>query len=281
MSDSAFNALATTRYGTFLYNKNDLYIGRSIELYGEVNEVEIQLLRAVCSPGSIVLDIGANIGGHTVPLAQHVGRDGAVLAFEPQRIVFQTLCANVALNSLTNVDCYWAAFGESSGTVRIPEIDYTRAANFGALELSALERGRPVQQVMLDDFLTLSRVDLIKIDVEGMEERVLRGGAQFFKKFRPMLYVENDRVERSRALIRALWALGYRLFWHLPSFFNPQNFRGNSHNAFPHLIASNMLCFPREVPIAVPAAQEIVDADDHPTKTLPQWEGEPSAPTAS
>lgn len=281
MVENAFNATAPTRYGTFLYNRNDLYIGRSIELYGEVNELEIQLLRALCGAGSVVLDIGANIGGHTVPLAQHVGRNGAVLAFEPQRIVFQTLCANVALNSLTNVDCYWAAFGECRGTVRIPEIDYTRAANFGALEVDSLKGGRPVEQLALDDFLTLSRVDLIKIDVEGMEERVLRGGAQFFKKFRPMLYVENDRVEKSPGLIRALWGVGYRLYWHLPSFFNPQNFRGNPNNAFPHLIASNMLCFPREVAITAPGAQEIVDPEDHPTKSLPQWEGEATTPSPS
>lgn len=274
MAEDGFNALATTRYGTFLYNRNDLYIGRSIELYGEVNELEVQLLRALCGPGDIVLDIGANIGSHTVPLAQHVGPKGRVFAFEPQRVVFQTLCANVAINSLTNVECHWAAFGSSRGTVRIPEIDYTRPSNFGALELSKLSTGRPVQQVTLDDFTALARVDVVKIDVEGMEEQVLRGGGAFFRKFRPMLYVENDRVEKSAALIAFLWELRYRLFWHLPSFYNPENFRSEKNNVFPHLIASNMLCFPGEVRITAPGAQEIVDVNDHPTKTLPQWEGD-------
>lgn len=269
----AFNALTQTRYGTFLYNRNDLYIGRSLELYGEVNELELQVLRVLCPEGGVVLDIGANIGSHTVPLAQHVGSKGAVYAVEPQRIVFQTLCANVALSSLTNVECRWAAVSDLPGTILIPDIDYSCAANYGAVEISKFGAGRPVPQIMLDDFAGLPRVDIVKIDVEGMEERVLRGGQRFFARFRPVLYVENDRVERSASLIRWLWGLNYRLFWHLPSFFNPANYRGNADNAFPNLIASNMLCMPREIAIVDPAAKEIVDADDHPTKTLPQWMG--------
>lgn len=268
-----FNVLTQTRHGTFLYNKNDLYIGRSLQLYGEVNEQEVQLLQMLSAPGNVVLDIGANLGSHTVPLARHIGPKGAVYAFEPQRIVYQMLCANIAINSLTNVEAHWAALGTTHGSVLIPDIDYTRPSNFGAVEVSTFAVGRPVTQIMLDDFVGLPRVDLIKIDVEGMEERVLRGGTQFFARFRPILYVENDRVERSSGLIRYLWEMGYRLFWHLPSFFNPNNFRANAENAFPHLIASNMVCFPREIEIAVPNAQEITDPEDHPTKSLPQWKG--------
>lgn len=268
------NTLTQTRYGKFLYNRNDSYIGRSLQIYGEVNELELQLLRVLCAPASTVLDIGANIGSHTVPLAQHVGPNGRVYAFEPQRVVFQLLCANVALNSLTNVECHWAALAESPGTVLIPEIDYTREANYGAIEISKFAVGRPVPKITLDDLVSLPRVDLIKIDVEGMEERVIRGGSEFFKKFRPLLYVENDRVEKSRSLITCLWQLNYRLFWHTPSFYNPNNFRGVEHNAFDHIVASNMLCIPREVEITSAPANEIVDAEDHPTKTLPQWHGD-------
>lgn len=270
---AAFNVLVQTRYGPFLCNRNDLYIGRSLRLYGEVNELELQLLRALTPEGGTVLDIGANIGSHTVPLAQHVGPRGNVFALEPQRIVFQTLCGNVALNSLTNVECHWAAVGDAPGTILIPQIDYTQEANFGAIEISTFGVGRPVPQIVLDDFVGLPRVDLVKIDVEGMEERVLGGGRSFFGRFRPILYVENDRPEKSHALITCLWGLGYRLFWHLPSFFNPANYRANAENAFPNLIASNMLCIPRQLQMDIPPGTEITDPDDHPTKSLPQWEG--------
>ena len=56
--------------------------------------------------GYISLDVGANIGCHTVPFAKLVGESGRVVAFEPQRLVFQNLCANLALNALTNVYVY-------------------------------------------------------------------------------------------------------------------------------------------------------------------------------
>ena len=273
MSSEPFNVLVETKHGPFLCNRNDLYIGRSLQLYGEVNEYEVQLLKLLCPEGGTMLDIGANIGSHTVPLARHVGPKGWVYAVEPQRVIFQTLCANVALNSLTNVDCVWAAVAEAQGTIRIPDIDYTRESNFGAVEVSTFGVGRPVNQITLDDFAGLPRVDVVKVDVEGMEQRVLSGGNRFFQRFRPVLYVENDRVEKSRALIEHLWSLDYRLFWHLPSFFNAENFRGNSHNVFPNLIASNMLCFPRALRIDAPPGGEIVDPDDHPTKSLPQYEG--------
>lgn len=273
MSSPPFNVLVETRHGKFLCNRNDLYIGRSLQLYGEVNENEVQLLKLLAPEGGVVLDVGANIGSHTVPLAQHVGPKGWVYAFEPQRVVFQTLCANVALNSLTNVDCIPAALSDAPGSVLIPDIDYTRESNFGAVEVSTFGVGRPVSQITLDDFAGLPRVDIVKIDVEGMEQRVLAGGKRFFQRFRPILYVENDRVEKSRRLIEYLWSLDYRLFWHLPSFFNPENFRGNKENAFPNLIASNMLCFPKQLRMDVPPEGEIVDADDHPTKSLPQYEG--------
>ena len=87
-----------------LYNFHDLYIGRSLDLYGEYSEGEIDLFGQIVQPGQVVVEVGANIGAHTVFLAHRSGPAARVLAFEPQRIVFQTLCANLALNSITNVD---------------------------------------------------------------------------------------------------------------------------------------------------------------------------------
>src|SRR3954465_1933985 len=95
-----FTVLTQTRHGQMLVNRHDVYIGRSLELYGEWSEGEIDLFRQVLRPGMVVADAGANIGTHTVARAQMVAPNGVVYAFEPQRIVFQTLAANVALNSL-------------------------------------------------------------------------------------------------------------------------------------------------------------------------------------
>lgn len=243
-----FNTIADTRYGPFVYNKNDQIIGRALSLYGEYCEGELELLRQLCRPGSVVADIGANIGAITVPLATHVGMSGFVYAFEPQRVVFQTLCANVALQSLTNVECIAAGVGAERGHVTIPDLDYDREANFGGFELSTFQQGRKVPIVTLDDYRDVAHFDLIKIDVEGMELEVLRGGEQLIREQRPLLYVENDRPEKSEALVAALQRLEYNCFWHRPLLFNANNYRHNPDNIFGSASFVNMLCLPRERP---------------------------------
>lgn len=97
-----------------------------------------------------------------------------------------------------------------------------------------------------------------------MEADVLRGAPRFIERFRPIMYVENDRVEKSEALIAALWEYGYRLFWHLPPLFNPENFNGVSEDVFGGVVAANMLCVPREKAIGVSGFEEIADAAYHP-----------------
>jgi FkbM family methyltransferase len=264
MPERLFNQVTDGRYGPFLYNRNDRYVGRSMDVYGECCELELELLRQLCRPGGTAFDVGANAGTHTVPLAKHVGESGFVYAFEPQRVVFQTLCANVALNSLLNVECVHAAVGAAPGTVLIPDLDYNAPANYGGISPKLFESGRPVRQIVLDDYCGLPAVDLVKIDVEGMELDVLQGAARFIERFRPLMYVENDRVDRSEALIRALGDAGYRLFWHLPPLFNPANVRGVTEDVFGGIVAANMLCVPRERAVSIQGFDEIVDPAFHP-----------------
>ncbi len=252
-----FNMLTETRYGPFLCNKNDQVIGRALQRYGEYCEGELELLRQLCRPGSTVADVGANIGAIAVPLASHVGASGFVYAFEPQRVVFQTLCANAALQSLTNIECVNAALGSEPGTVAIPDIRYDVEANFGGFELTSFTAGRSTRRIALDDYCDTVRFDLIKIDVEGMESDVLRGGERLLRTQRPLLYVENDRAEKSQALIAMLHALEYRCYWHRPLLFNPGNYRRNAENIFGEAAFTNMLCVPRERPAEISGFQEV------------------------
>ena len=91
------------------------------------------MFRQYVRPGWTVLEIGANMGAHTPSLAKMVGASGAVHAFEPQRILFQILCANVAINALTNVYTYHAAVGREAGTIVVPKLDYTAERNYEML----------------------------------------------------------------------------------------------------------------------------------------------------
>src|SRR3954467_11045049 len=95
-----FNRLKSCRHGKMLYNVNDMYVGRSLDLYGEFSQGEVELFAKIVRSGDVVLDVGANIGAHTLFFAQSTAPLGGVIAFEPQRLVFQTLCANMAINSI-------------------------------------------------------------------------------------------------------------------------------------------------------------------------------------
>lgn len=244
-----FNRQKACRYGQMVYNVHDIYIGRSMDAYGEFSEGECELFRAVVRPGSVVVEVGANIGAHTLFFARQVGPTGRVLAFEPQRIVFQTLCANMALNSIPNTYCLNYAVGAENGSIVVPQLDYAQDNNFGGLALGAWQQGDRVPLSTLDGILLgLPRVSLIKIDVEGMEREVLAGARESIERFRPVLYVENDRAEKSAELIRSIDALGYAMFWHRPPLFNPQNFFSNSANLFGNIISQNMLCCHRSQP---------------------------------
>jgi FkbM family methyltransferase len=229
-----------------LYNAHDLHIGLSLQLYGEWAEAELELLGLFLQPGDVAVDVGANVGTHTIFFARRVGPAGLVHAFEPQRIVFQTLCANVALNSLTNVHAHPVAVGSAPGVARVPAIDYHRPANFGGVSLAGVTDGEAVPVRPLDE-LDLPRCKLLKMDVEGMELPVLEGARGLLARCRPLIYLENNDARRSRALIEALLALDYRLFWHFSRFYNPGNFAGNPENVFGKLVDLNMIAVSRDL----------------------------------
>ncbi|GAB6053231.1 hypothetical protein JCM17960_20510 [Magnetospira thiophila] len=246
-SEDSLYRLKTCRHGRFLYNPLDKYIGRSLELFGEFSQGEADLFAEILKPGDVALDIGANIGCHTVVMAQAVGQQGFVIAFEPQRLIHQLLCANVALNGLINVVCRQNAVGREVGKITVPVLDPRQEANFGGLDLRRDWQGEPVDVLVLDN-LNLPKCKLIKIDVEGMEAEVLEGARQTIARLRPILYVENDRKEKSDALIRLIHGMGYRLFWHNPPLFNPDNFDGNPDNPFTNIVSKNLFCVPKEAP---------------------------------
>jgi FkbM family methyltransferase len=243
----AFNELAECRCGTMLYNRNDTYIGASLRKYGEFSGEEAALFCLIVQPGRTVLDLGANIGVHTVDLSRLVGPTGIVHAFEPQRLTFQLLCANVALNSCSNVFTHQAALGAAGGTIRVPALDPGERHNYGGLSLLDSGNGESVAMLTVDS-MDLDDCQFIKVDIEGMETEALRGAATTIKRFRPFLYVENDRQARSAELIGLLQEYEYRLYWHTPPLYSTGNFRAETENIFGGKVSVNMIGIPAEIP---------------------------------
>lgn len=241
-----FNVLVRGRHGLFLANENDIYVGRALIDYGEYSELEWRFLERYCAPGNVVVEVGANVGSHSVGMSKSVGAGGRLVAIEPQPFVFQALCANLALNCLVNVDAFNCACGADEGTLAFQAVDYSIPGNFGGVELrsaGSVPAGVEVPVRRLDSVLRpYARVDLLKIDVEGMEASVLESARETIARFRPVLYLENDRMEESQALIELVWALGYRAWWHTPLLFNPANFFGNACDRYPGIASFNMVC---------------------------------------
>jgi len=222
--------LRRCRYGWMLFSGP--YIGKCFELYGEYSESEVEVFRIYMRPGDVAIDVGANIGDLTVPLALLAGETGRVYAYESHPEMFNILCANLALNALRNVKPINAFVADS------PDVD-TGSAVWG--ERAYIGDTWEPTFVPLDR-LDLDRLRFIKVDVDGNELEVLRSGIRLIEKYRPVLYFENDLRDKSPALLEFVMGLGYRVYFHLAPIFRPDNFYGNPVNAFaPRNICSLMM----------------------------------------
>jgi FkbM family methyltransferase len=245
------------KHGIFLLNSYDNYISRHMQVYGEWSEVELQFFLQFINPGDVVVDVGANLGAFTVPLAKAVGPLGHVHAFEPQRLINQRLNANIALNILDNVNVYHAAVGSSSGTIMAPYLDYQVSANYGNVRLNATSDEKdshyPVQVLTLDsiDYFNImngkSCPSFIKIDVEGMERDVLIGGQVTISRCKPILFVENHMFEAASALVNQIYSMDYIPYWQVTPYYNGEVFYNKIEDITDGATEVNMICFPKEM----------------------------------
>lgn len=263
-----FVAVKKCRYGYFAYNKNDLFIGRSLDLYGEWSQPEMDLLDSFINPSNIICDIGAYIGTHSIFFAKKVAPTGTVIAIEPQRSAFELLNANLALNSIVNTIAINAFASDKKEKVAVPLLNPYVKQNFGALRISRFKEGEIVSSITIDD-LYLKNCHLIKIDTEENEDKIIKGAQKTIKKFKPILYVENNETEDAEKIIKAVIDLGYHPFWHIFHYFNPQNFFRNKKNVFAKFAPeANMICFPKK-PSHIPDFLEpVTDLDDNWQKAL-------------
>ena len=266
-------ALTEVKHGIMLVNRNDYYMGQSLLVYGECSELELNFLLALIKNPGLVVEVGANMGIHTVPLALELAKEGRPFyVFEPQPVIFQQLCANLALNGLTNVRAFPYACGSQNGALSFEIPDYSRLGNFGGTEFKESDpdssRREIVQCIRLDNLLGQGEIGLIKIDVEGFELEVLKGCEGIFARCQPLLYVENDRIDKSPALIQWLFDHDYRLWWHIPPLFNPDNFRGVAENRYGNVHSFNMLGIHKSKSAGFQGLPEVVDPSYHPAQEI-------------
>src|SRR6266550_2101390 len=242
------------RYGLLSYFANDVWHGEAIRRYGEWSESEVRLWRKLIGRGGVAIDVGAHIGAHSLALARIVGPTGFIYCFEPQEGAYGLLKRNLAQNHVTWASVWHGGLAAADGTMTYYPPDYRRPNNFGGVELGELSGFRiragyrRAFVFALDGlaYMPGARINLIKIDVEGMEAAVLSGAQETIREAQPALYVENDRPERSRAVVGMLHGLGYRVMWHLAPLFNPRNWAMRAKNVFGNTLSLNLLALPKD-----------------------------------
>jgi FkbM family methyltransferase len=177
-------------------------------------EDELRFVRWLLQPGQKVIDIGANYGVYTLPMAQKVGPGGHVWAFEPASSTAQLLAQGITANAFVNVTLEQKAVSSSAGSAQLSLQRYP--------ELNSIIHGQPpaagdsetVSLVTLDEYMDRYRwtdIELIKIDAEGEENNIVKGGRRFFADLAPLVQYElkKDATNINFGLIDEFAAIGY------------------------------------------------------------------------
>lgn len=212
------------------YSKNGIkleldisdYIGHYI--YFDFPDPSHQTLIDLAKPGATILDVGTNIGGTVLSFACAVGESGKVYGFEPDPLNYKRCLHNLRLNSFKNIEVLNAGLGNEKAKlkleVRTPE---NRGGNRIAGSSSPVGEFSVIDVVTMNDFVkekNISKVDLIKIDVEGFELKVLEGGRRVLQNSKPVLFIElddnnlKDQGNSAKELISFLKDLGYNKIIH-------------------------------------------------------------------
>lgn len=174
-------------------------------------EKEIRFLQGLLKPGMTAIDIGANLGAYSLPMARLVGPRGRVFAYEPGTDARTLLEHSRALNALGNLEIIGMAISDSE---REGNLAFAASSELRALGPDAA--GEPVRITSLDLEAAArgwSAIDFIKIDAEGEEERIIAGGQAFFAAQSPLVMFEIKAADQVSERLRAIFpAIGYRLF---------------------------------------------------------------------
>lgn len=163
-------------------------------------EKDLEYIRKIVKTGSVVIDIGANVGVYTIALSREVGDSGAIYSFEPILSTYEILVSNVRHMSLKNVTTINMGLSEKKETLlmEIPHYDeggenYYQSRIVDKANLVPDLRHYEINVTDLDSYLKekkVEAVDFIKIDVEGHELNVIKGALTTLDTFKPAMFIE-------------------------------------------------------------------------------------------
>ena len=203
------NFAINTEYGILVLNKNDRGVCGDVQRTGYFERDQINLLKNIIEKllvkkqHIVFYDVGANIGTHTLAIANTFQDKVSIRSFEAQRQIFYQLCGMVSLNGLRNVSCHNYAIGDDEECFFIDAMlpDYDAYQNFGGFELLPIDKSDNMDMIKNHqervDIYPLSyfneHVDIIKMDIEGMEEQALKGSEDWIDCYKPVFMVEQHK----------------------------------------------------------------------------------------
>jgi FkbM family methyltransferase len=195
------------------------YIPRSILIFGSWQPKVGKALSNWLTEGSVMLDIGAHIGYFALKASALVGKDGRVIAFEPNPKTLKKLHANIAASGATNIIVQPVACTDYEQVITLHDstecghsglssfLPITGQENYSEVLPSYNVRGRPIDEIVPE--LGLTRIDVVKVDVEGAETMVIRGARETLKLFHPVVVMEmsDSRLREMGLSLEELAAL--------------------------------------------------------------------------
>lgn len=190
-------------------------------LYFQFKDDSHETLMGLVAEGATILDIGTNYGTTILQFAQRTGKNGNCYGFEPDPVNYEICTKNIALNSFLNVQVENVGLGNEKGRFTLVVDTASNRGGNRILETSEGKENHIVDVIVLDEWVknkAIEKIDLVKIDVEGFEMNVLKGGYETIKKYHPVLFIELDddnlKQQNSSAqeLISLLEELDYSVF---------------------------------------------------------------------
>ena len=198
--------IVDTVYGKWIVSRNAQYhaetlIKTGVPAHAEETKFMLSIINTLPDK-CVIVDAGSNTGIFSVPFATAVQpRGGKVYAFEVQKQLYQALCGTSVLNDLDSLEVFNCGLGEFNETLKIQKVNYNESWDYGILSLvdqNAISNNAHdyIEVLPLDEF-ELERLDFIKIDIEGMEIKALKGGEKTIKTHRPWAFIEYWLVDQA------------------------------------------------------------------------------------
>ncbi len=199
-----------------MVNTKDI-IGWKIFFFGEYENDTNKILELYLKQDDIVLEAGANIGSETLLISKILNK-GTIYCFEPNPYSFERLKINISINELKNVYAYDYALGEADNEIKFhiyPKGFCNSGMSSKYMETSITHEITVIQKTV-DTFVhenNITKLDFIKMDIQGAEIDLLNGASETLKRFKPTIFTEAcEPYNDTKQLYEILVSLGYDVF---------------------------------------------------------------------